>query len=291
MSDGAQLEVHSLLDVAVDVDPYRKWTGTHWRLVEVADIATDQVRVPRGRVRLMVEAEFEWLLGASHTAHIRTIDGRARVHASQEGNALYALSIFGWAGDDRSAELADRLRSWQWPDGGWNCDRRPEVAHSTFHESVTPALGLVAYGNATGDSVAIVAARRTAELFLQSRVVFSRRDPQELVHPSWAILHYPAYWHYDVLQGLRLLSELDLLHEPRARDAIDILARARRPAGFAGRTWVSRRQPSAVGRGASPSNRMLNHLATNILERATQLPSHHSNATARQGIGPIGHPA
>ena len=269
MPGDAESEVDSLLNVTVDGNPYRKWTGTHWRLVELADLATVGARVPRGRVRMMVAAEFDWLLGASHTARVRMIDGRARVHASQEGNALYALSILGWAADERTAALADRLMSWQWPDGGWNCDQRPGVTRSSFHESVTPALGLVAYGNATGDTRAIVTARRTAELLLQSRVVFSRRDPQQVVHPSWAIPHYPAYWHYDVLQGLRLLTELDLLHDRRACDAIDILAGARRPAGFAGRTWASGRQPSAVVRGTSPSNRMLNHLATEILQRST----------------------
>ena len=295
MPDGAESEVNSLLDVVVGGNPYWKWTGTHWRLVELADLATDGVRVPRGRVRMMVEAELDWLLDASHTDHVRTIDERSRVHASQEGNGLYALSILGWAADERSAALADRVMSWQWPDGGWNCDQRPGVTRSSFHESVTPALGLVAYGNATGDIRAIIAARRTAELFLQSRVVFSRRDPQQVVHPSWAIPHYPAYWHYDVLQGLRLLTELDILHDRRASDAIDILAGARRPAGFRGRTWASRRQPSAIVRGTSPSNRMLNHLATKILQRSQHPPSHRSNtdgeALAGTTVTPASQPA
>jgi hypothetical protein len=90
------------------------------------------------------------------------------------------------------------------------------------------------------------------------------------VHPSWAVLHYPAYWHYDVLQGLRLLAELDLLYDPRAADAIAELAQAQRASGFSGRTWASQRQRPAIERGASPSNRMLNHLASIILRQAAQ---------------------
>jgi len=38
-------------------------------------------------------------------------------------------------------------------------------------------------------------------------------------------LHYPAYWHYDVLQGLRLLSAVDALTDQRPADALDVVER------------------------------------------------------------------
>ncbi len=82
-------------------------------------------------------------------------------------------------------------------------------------------------------------------------------------------LHYPAYWHYDVLQGLRLLLLLDLLDDPRAGEALDLVEKAQRqPGRFSGRTWASARQPAAVDWGRSPDNVMLNELAVGVLRAA-----------------------
>ena len=41
------------------------------------------------------------------------------------------------------------------------------------------------------------------------------------IHPSFVDLHYPPYWHYDVLEGLVLCAHLGLLDDPRAQDALD----------------------------------------------------------------------
>ena len=37
------------------------------------------------------------------------------------------------------------------------------------------------------------------------------------------MLHYPAFSHYDVLQGLRVLAAVDWLGDPRAADALHML--------------------------------------------------------------------
>jgi hypothetical protein len=66
--------------------------------------------------------------------------------------------------DDRCDQLADCLMRWQWPDGGWNCDRKPDAATSSFWESLIPLRGLSAYAQATGDAKATAAAERAAEL-------------------------------------------------------------------------------------------------------------------------------
>jgi len=54
-------------------------------------------------------------------------------------------------------------------------------------------------------------------------------------------VHWPAYWHYDVLAGLRVLLAVDpqLLAEPRAVDALDLLETKRQPDGrfSTRRTW------------------------------------------------------
>jgi hypothetical protein len=246
-----------------DAHPYAKWWGTHWRLVEIADAGLD---LPVERLRPGVAQELAWLLPALNKVVIT--NGRVRRHASMEGNAVFALSRLGFADHPGTGRLVSGLLSWQWDDGGWNCDQHPGAVRSSFHESVTPALGLAAYAQVTGNSDARAAAEGAAALLLRHRLFRSIGKGEE-IHPSWLTLHYPAYWHYDILQGLRLLQQLDLLDDPRAGEALDLIEKAQRqPARFSGRTWASARQPAAVDWGRSPDNPMLNKLADGVLRAA-----------------------
>lgn len=257
--------VHTLLEFPLDVHPYQKWWGTHWRLVELADLGLPPA-LPD--VRAGVDQELSWLTSDRHRGGIRWVAGRARRCASQEGNAVYAASVLGHATDPRVRELVKSLIEWQWPDGGWNCDARTVARRSSFHETVTPALGLAAYADATGDDAARDAARNSAELLLQHRLFRSIRTG-DVIHPSWTKPHYPPYWHYDVLQGLRLLLALDLLGDARAAEALDLVDRARRRDGrFSGPAWWSASQPDAVDWGRGPDNDMLNLRATTVVRAA-----------------------
>ena len=107
---------------------YAKWQGAHWVLALLADLGYppgDRSLIP------LREQVFDWLLSEHHFQRIRTISGRTWRCASQEGNALYAMLTLGLA-DERCDELARRLAAWQWPDGGWNCDKKPEACHSSL---------------------------------------------------------------------------------------------------------------------------------------------------------------
>jgi hypothetical protein len=83
---------------------------------------------------------------------------------------------------------------------------------------------------ATGNPDAGRAARRGAELLLDHRM-FKSLATNEPIHPEWLPLHWPPYWHYDVLQGLVLLARLGLAGDPRAADAVELLKRRRQPDG------------------------------------------------------------
>ena len=212
--------VSALLDLPDPaISPYRKWSGLHWRLVSLADFAlpTDAADV-RSRLDTAIDRELSWIANPRHLDAIPRIDGLYRSDASIEGNAVYAASRFGHAQDERTRRLVDKLLEWQWPDGGWNCDRRSSGYRSSFHESWATAIGLAAYHGATGDAEALAAARRTAELLLEHRL-FRSLDGRRQIHPSMAVLHWPAYWHYDVLAGLRVLLAVDprLLVRPASR--------------------------------------------------------------------------
>jgi hypothetical protein len=210
-------------DGSFGVHPYKKWQGAHWRLVSLVELG-----VPPGEPRAVAAANtvLDWLTGDGHRRGVRVIDGLARRCASQEGNALAVASRLGLADDARVELLARSLVEWQWPDGGWNCDLRASGRSSSFHESLAPMWGLHEYAEATGAPWARDAAHRAAEMFLGKRLFRSPRTG-EVLRPYYLELHYPPYWHFDILQGLLVLSRLGLVRDPRAADALDVLERKR----------------------------------------------------------------
>jgi hypothetical protein len=119
---------------------------------------------------------------------------------------------------------------WQWPDGGWNCDPAPSADTSSFHETWLPTLGLWEFSETTGHRDAGFAARRASELFLRRRL-FRRQSTGKVIRPDFVRLHYPHYWHYDVLAGLRVMSRLRLISDRRCEEALDLLEAKRLPDG------------------------------------------------------------
>jgi hypothetical protein len=251
--------------------PYAKWTGAHWRLVSLVELA-----IPAGHPAALraVESVLGWLGRGS----ARWIDGRARIHAPQEGNVIAVCSRLGIARDPRVRGLVDRLLETQWPDGGWNCDSEPGASVSSIYETVTPMWGLAEYAHATGDCAAHAAALRAADVLLSRRLFRSRRSGA-VVNPRWLELHYPLYWHYDVLHGLLLLQRIGLLADPRTREAFDLLEAKRRPDG----TWRAAahywRPPAAgaasgaeaVDWGRAGANEMITLNALRVLRAAGRL--------------------
>jgi hypothetical protein len=45
-------------------------------------------------------------------------------------------------------------------------------------------------------------------------------------------LHYPMYWHCDILQELTILSRAGKLDDPRTKEALDIVEKKRGPSGL-----------------------------------------------------------
>jgi hypothetical protein len=152
---------------------------------------------------------------------VAIMNGRARRWGSQEGNALWATLALGIA-DERADELAANLIRWQWPDGGWNCDRRPEASHSSFHETILPLRGLALHARVTGNRDSHRAAQRAADVFLKRRM-FRRLSNGHVIHSEMTRLHYPAHWHYDILIGLKVMAEAGFLGDPRCAEALDLL--------------------------------------------------------------------
>ncbi len=202
----------------IPVHPYTKWSGAHWVLADLADNgypAGDGALIP------LREQVYDWLFSPPHQKNIRLINGRIRRCASQEGNALYATLKLGLA-DERADELASRLVQWQWPDGGWNCDRHPHASHSSFMESLIPMRGLALHARLTGNPRSREAVQRTAEIFLK-RHLYQRQQDGSVIHQEFIRLHYPCYWHYDILFGLKVLAEAGFIGDSRCQQALELL--------------------------------------------------------------------
>lgn len=206
--------------------PYAKWYGAHWVLADLADIGYppgDESLIP------LREQVYKWLLSERHEKSIKTIQGRTRRCASQEGNALYYLHTLGLA-DSRTDELAGRLMKWQWPDGGWNCDKNPHASNSSFMESLIPLRAIALHAKRTGSKKAEDTTRRTAEIFLK-RKLYKRQTDDSVILDDFIMLHYPCYWHYDILFGLKVMAEAGFLSDGRCNDALELLESKRLPDG------------------------------------------------------------
>lgn len=268
--------------------PYSKWRGAHWRLVSLVELG-----IPAGEPRAMaaLDTVLDWLTGASHRRNVPVINGLARRCGSQEGNALAVASRLGAADDPRTRLLLEGLVVWQWPDGGWNCDRRREAHRSSFNETLAPIWGLHEYAVATGDAGAAVAAHRGAELLLEHRL-FRALATGASINDQWLTPTWPPYWHYDVLQALVVLSRMGLVTDPRTADALDELQARRRADGrwhASARWWrppPSTRMPEAVNWHADDgADRMVTLRALTVLRRASAQPLRQTTTAARRPGG------
>jgi hypothetical protein len=242
---GASVMARQLLDGlrGERFNPYRKWQGPHWTLYSLAEIG-----YPAGDERLlpMRERVLAWMFSPAFqkppsTAVLPGQPERPRHCASMEGNTIWAQQWLGIVDDRRVPLLVDRLIAMQWPDGGWNCDKRPSARTSSVQETLLPLRGLACWARARADARAGRAARRAAEFLLERRLLWRRKDGA-LITPDWGgpvdKVHYPIRF-YDVLGALVVMAEMGLVRDPRCADALDLLESKRLADGMFPVEWTN----------------------------------------------------
>ena len=225
---------HRRRDGTIPANPYRKWQGPHWTLYLLA-----RIHYPPGDDSLLPLRDqiYDWLLEPAHLAFPRSLrfedqPERFRRCGTQEGNAIWYSLVLG-IDDERTRELARRLAAWQWPDGGWNCDKRPEARASSAIESLVPLRALSLAAAAWKDGSLAEAAGRTAEWFLSRRFHYRLRDGRPMAHlhfgPWERIAHPIAVW--DVLSCLVTMAEIGRIGDGRCAEALALLRSKRLPGG------------------------------------------------------------
>ncbi|MHA2226271.1 MAG: hypothetical protein ACXAC8_13765 [Candidatus Hodarchaeales archaeon] len=208
---------------------YKKWEGIHWVLANLADIG-----YPPGDLSLLpyIQHELAWLLSEKRWTSKKTINGRKRFCASQEGNGLSSIISLGLADHvwEECSRLADRLISFQWEDGGWNCDVRPEAINSSYHESAIPLRALNVFERKINNSKARKASDQASELFLK-RKFYKKMNTNKIINQKWTKLSYSSYWMYNFLFGLIVITECGKVKDPRCEEALQFLESKQLPEG------------------------------------------------------------
>jgi len=150
--------------------------------------------------------------------HIRD---KYRVHGSFHGNALYWAVALGLANAETDT-LAQNLLRYQWPGGGWNCNKKPGTKGPTIVHTAYGMRGLVRYRERKHSEEVRSAIDACAEVMLERRVYLSRRNGKPL-RPVFTKLSYPYPRLYDFMVGLHILARSGHLSDPRCEQALDLL--------------------------------------------------------------------
>jgi hypothetical protein len=259
---------HRLEDGTIYTNPYRKFQGPLWTLASLA-----LIDYPEGDASLypMRDQVYGWLLADEHLHFPRSVlypgqEERFRRCAGQEAFAVWFTLKLGIA-DECTDLLVQRLINWQWPDGGWNCDKRPQARISSYYETLLPLRALNYYGKLRNSKAALAAAERAAEVLLKRRL-FKRLSDGTIIHPNFTTITYPFFYHYNILPALVTMAEVGHILDERCRDALDVLESKRlNDGGFPLERVVYKSADAITSRGTfadwgTTGKRRMNELVT-----------------------------
>ena len=217
-----------------------KWRATVWAMMLLAELG-----VPRTNPSITRGAEY----------FLRVMDGQDRSWPppkySEEdlrgwrlvwepcvtGNMARTLAEFGFESDPRVREMFEWLVKNQRDDGGWNCETEDSregeaVHHSSFMSTIEPLWAFSSLERQKWPRGGREAVERGVEFLLMHRL-FKSDKSGKVIRPEWTQLHFPLFYFYDILHGLRVVTALGFGGDGRTKDARDLLLSKRLPDG----TW------------------------------------------------------
>ena len=154
------------------------------------------------------------------------------------GNMIRTLIVLGYGKDPRIRRAIDWMPEAQMEDGGWNCDypqfQGVKVRHSSFMSSIEPLWAYSEIPRQKWTRGMKRSIERGAEFLLMHRLYKADHHEWMPMNRTFTTLHFPMYYYYDILHGLRVLTKLGYGDDERMRDAAHLVMSKMRPDG----RWV-----------------------------------------------------
>jgi len=167
--------------------------------------------------------------------------GKAVEEVCLTGHLARTLLVLGYEDDPRLKKAIRWLPEQQFDDGGWNCDFPIyNPTHSSFMSTVHPLWAYSEIPRQMWSRSMKRSAEKGAEFLLKHRVYKSHRDwrPVELRGLDRAFagtivtqFHFPMYYYFDALHGLRVLTKLGYEDDERISDAVHLVLSKKTPDG------------------------------------------------------------
>lgn len=208
-----------------------KWTSAVWQLMLLAELAVP----PDDRIMVEVERflDLHQLESGSFACPSKLEEhGKRWDEPCLTGNMIRTLITLGYANDRRVKKAIDWLPVQQLEDGGWNCDYpEKKVKHSSFMSTIEPLWAYSEIPRSKWTRRMKRSVENGAEFLLMHHLFKSDNHHWRDTYPFFTRLHFPMYYFYDVLHGLRVLTKLGYADDERTRSAVHVLLSKRRPDG------------------------------------------------------------
>ena len=238
-----------------------KFTATVWPLTLLGEMGVPQ--------QPQVKAACEWFLGLhqmDNGAFSCPSNREKKVRMEEEpcltGNMIRTLIVFGYGEDPRVRRAIEWMPEHQQEDGGWNCDYpRRQVRHSSFMSTIEPLWAYSEIPRSQWTKKMKHSIERGAEFLLMHHVYKSDHNdwrptefwPLKFWGEQTTRFHFPMYYYYDALHGLRVLVKLGYGDDERVRAAVHLVLSKKTPEGkwllegdwlreWKGKTRVKRRK-------------------------------------------------
>ena len=208
-----------------------KWTSAVWPLMLLAEHAVpadDRIKAEAERFMDLHQLESGSFACPSNLG----TRGKRWDEPCLTGNMIRTLIRLGYGNDRRVRRAIDWLPVQQMEDGGWNCDfPEKKVKHSSFMSTIEPLWAYSEIPRRSWTRKMKRSIENGAEFLLMHHLYKSDNHHWRETYPFFTRLHFPMYYFYDVLHGLRVLTRLGYSDDERIRSAVQLVLSKRRPDG------------------------------------------------------------
>ena len=229
-----------------------KFTSTVWQLMLLGELGAPRTPwIGSGVERTIAQHQME--TGAFCW---RRLGGRGKAEEEPclTGNMVRTLLAFGYGEDPRVKDALNWFPEAQFEDGGWNCDWPSyNPTHSSFMSTIEPLWAYSEVPRAKWTRKMKDSIERAAGFLLNHRVYRSHHDWRAVEFRGLqhfyagnviTKFHFPMYYYYDALHGLRVLTKLGYQDDERISDAMHLMLSKKTPEGrwLLEGDWVRERQ-------------------------------------------------